>query len=168
MSNEENKVLQIISNFPNLDGRIRQTAPKRIFTDPLESGEFHQLVSYIHDEMGFFRAHHAVGVDDGENLGFIYIFSDEDNTILAAKQTVPKENPEIESLNKLYPSLLLHELELADLFGAVISGLPDVPHYPLPDGWPQGSYPMRKEWKPEYFNKETMTYEPPEEVQKNG
>ena len=47
--------------------------------------------------------------------------------------------------------------------GINVSGLPDGPSYPLPDCWPEGQYPLRKEWNPAYFNKQTMAYEPPKE-----
>ena len=66
-------------------------------------------------------------------------------------------------MGELFPSLMLHEREMVDLFGVQVSGLPEGPSYPLPDGWPAGEYPLRKEWNPSYFNKQTMTYEPPKE-----
>ena len=71
-------------------------------------------------------------------------------------------DPRVRSQYALYPSLLMHERELVDLFGADMRELPPGPSYPLPDGWPKGQYPLRKEWNPAYFNKDTMRYEPPE------
>ena len=68
------------------------------------------------------------------------------------------------------PSIVLHEREIVDLFGVEVEGLPDGPHYPLPDGWPEGNYPMRKDWDPKKFNKDTMKYEQPQgtKVENNG
>ena len=63
-------------------------------------------------------------------------------------------------MTKYYPSLLMHELELVDLFGAIVKDLPDVPSYPLPDGWPKATTPCAS-WNPAYFDHKTMTYNPP-------
>ena len=77
------------------------------------------------------------------------------------KQSAPKANPVIKSVCSTFPNALWHERELVDLFGAVVEELPPGLTYPLPDGWPAGNYPLRKEWKVEYFDRETMTYNPP-------
>jgi Ni,Fe-hydrogenase III component G len=29
-----------------------------------------------------------------------------------------------------------------------VTGLPEGSRYPLPDNWPEGQYPLRKDWKP--------------------
>jgi Ni,Fe-hydrogenase III component G len=93
----------------------------------------------------------------------VYVFSNEDNILIGIKLSIPKNDPVIKSVSGKFPCLLYYERELVDLFGIQVDGLPDGPNYPLPDGWPKGSYPLRKEWNPSYFNKETMTYNPPEE-----
>jgi Ni,Fe-hydrogenase III component G len=160
---EEEIVNSLCGKFPFLQDRIYVQKDKRIFTKALDRAEFEQIIRYVHDEMNFFRAHHVVGTDDGENLGFLYILSNDENIILVLRECAPKSSPVIKSVSDMYPSVVLHERELVDLFGAVVEGLPDGPSYPLPDGWPKGSYPMRKDWNPKYFNKETMTYEPPED-----
>lgn len=168
MSSEEKIIEQLAAEFPFLDGGLSSPREKRIFSQPLEAEDFMKVVTYLHDKTDFSRAHHVVGVDDGDDLGFIYLFSNSEYIILALKEKAPKTDPVIESVNRLYPSLLLHELELVDLFGAKIKNLPKRPHYPLPDGWPKGNYPMRKEWNPAYFNKDTMTYEAPEKEEKGA
>lgn len=163
MKHEEEIVNILCKQFPFLQDRIYVQKEKRIFTNALTKDEFEQIVRYVYEEMDFYRAQHVIGTDDGEDLGLLYLLSGNDNIILALRESVPKANPVVRSISHWYPSIVLHERELVDLFGVIVEGLPEGPSYPLPDGWPQGNYPMRKEWKPEYFNKETMTYEPPEE-----
>ena len=46
-----------------------------------------------------------------------------------------------------------YEKELVDLLGFRVEGLPPGPRYPLPDDWPEGQYPLRKEWKPEMLDR---------------
>lgn len=161
MQKEQEIVERLCGRFDFLQGKLDIQRPKRIFSKPLTKEEFELVMHFVYEEMGFFRAHHVVGTDDGDDLGFIYLVSNQDNIILALKEKAPKSNPRIHTMTELYPSLILHERELMDLFGAIVEGLPEGPSYPLPDGWPKGNYPLRKEWKPEYFDKNTMTYNPP-------
>lgn len=162
---EQEIVTALCEKFDFLKNNISVQREKRVFTKFLNKEEFEQVIHYAHDEMNFFRAHHVVGTDEGDDLGFIYLLSNENYIILALKEKAPKSNPKIHTMTGIYPSLLLHERELVDLFGAVIEDMPEGLSYPLPDGWPKGSYPMRKEWNPDYFNKETMTYNPPSDIQ---
>ncbi len=160
---EQAIVEKICEKFGFLTGKVFVQRKKRILTQPLDKEEFEQLLHYAHDELGFYRASHVVGTDDGEDLGFIYLLVNEEGVILALKERAPKSNPQINSMTGVFPSLELHERELVDLFGADVRGLPEGPSFPLPDGWPKGNYPMRKDWKPEYFDRKTMTYNPPRE-----
>jgi len=161
MQTEQEIVDRLCAKFDFLRDNIYVQRQKRIFTQFLEKEEFEQVLHYAHDELGFYRATHVVGTDEGNDLGFIYLLSNEDGIILALKEKAPKSDPKINSMTGIYPSLEQHERELVDLFGAVVEGLPEGPTYPLPDGWPKGSYPLRKEWNPKYFDKNTMTYNPP-------
>lgn len=165
MQTEEAIVQSLYKKFSFLKDKIHVQREKRIFTDFLSREEFEQAVQYLHGEMGFDRASHVVGTDEGDDLGFIYLLANDEGIILALKGKAPKSDPKIDSLSALYPSLEFHERELAGLFGADVQGLPDGPAYPLPEGWPEGNYPLRKEWNPEYFDRDTMTYNPPVEDQ---
>lgn len=170
MQAEQAIVDGLCKKFSFLQDKIYIQRQKRIFTELLVKEEFEQVIRYVHHEMGFSKAHHVIGTDEGDDLGFIYVLSNEDNIILALKEKTPKSDPRINAMTGEYPSLYLHELELVDLFGAVVEGLKEGPSYPLPDGWPKGSYPMRKEWNLEYFDKNTMTYNPPkdDEIKEGG
>ncbi|MBM3296072.1 MAG: NADH-quinone oxidoreductase subunit C, partial [Candidatus Aminicenantes bacterium] len=47
------------------------------------------------------------------------------------------------------PGALFYERELQDMFGLVIDNIPDARPLILPDDWPEGQYPLRKDWKHE-------------------
>lgn len=160
---EQEAIYKINGQFP----AAKAYSPRRmrVFTQYLPPREFEAALRFAHDELGFLKGEHIVGTDEGEDLGFSYIVSNEDYILLVIREKVPKAAPQVKSQSALYPSLTLHERELVDLFGADMKGLPEGPSYPLPDGWPKGEYPLRKEWKPEYFNKNTMRYEPPEKTE---
>ena len=168
MELEEKVVKAIIERFPSLEGHVKIQRRQRIIVDSLVRKNFEQVFAFLTKEAGFTTFHLIIGVDDGDDLGFVYILSNADNIILMLKQSAPKSNPVIASVCDTFPNALWHERELVDLFGAVVENLPPGPTYPLPDGWPAGNYPLRKEWKVEYFDRETMTYNPPQpEVETN-
>jgi membrane-bound hydrogenase subunit beta len=157
----ENEFLNLLTKeFPWLEGRIRAPRKQRIFTDPLTREEFNLLVPFARDN-GFTRMTHVVGTDDGDTLGFVYIMSDESGILFALHESAPKSDPAVDSLTPEFPSLEWHERELVDLFGADVRGLPPGPHYPLPDGWPAGNFPLRKDWDPKRFDRDTLTYNAP-------
>lgn len=159
MTREEEIIADFEKAFPEMQGHFHSPKGKRIFSDYLTREQFEVLWRYARDEQHFTKMDHVVGTDDGENLGFIYIMENDDNIILALHEQAPKSDPVIKALTPEFPSLEWHERELKDLFGADVQGLPEGVHYPLPDNWPAGQYPMRKEWDPDKFNKDTMTYE---------
>lgn len=167
MENEQKIVDRVLERFPFLEGHINVQRKRRIITDALSKSDFEQVFAFLTEEVGFTTFHLVIGLDDGEELGFLYVVSDENRIAFMLKQKAPKVNPVIKSVCAIFPNALWHERELVDLFGAVVEELPPGPSYPLPDNWPEGNYPLRKEWKVEYFDKDTMTYNPPEPKKEN-
>ncbi|MEG1810340.1 MAG: NADH-quinone oxidoreductase subunit C [Clostridia bacterium] len=160
MNAEQIVIDRFCERFPFLTDRIYITRPKRIFTTALTRNEFEQIVRFAKYEAGFTRMHNLVGTDDGDDIGFLYMLSNDEHIMLTLRETAPKSDPWVNSMVQLFPCVLWHERELVDLFGADVRALPDGPTYPLPDGWPKGNYPMRKDWDVTRFNKDTMTYTP--------
>lgn len=163
MRTEQDIVNELEGAFAFLKDKVHVAREKRVFVDMLTQPELREVVEYMHDTLGFYRGHNLIGTDDGDSIGFLYLLSGKENIIVTLRTNTPKENAQLPSLTGLFPSLILFERELVDLFGVEVEGLPPGPNYPLPDDWPKGQWPMRKEWKPEYFNRQTMTYEPPAE-----
>lgn len=161
MGAEEQVVSRILERFPVLEGHVTIERRQRVSTEYLVRSDFEKVLRFLATDGGFHTFHLVIGVDNGDYLGFIYVLSNEDNVVLSVKEKAPKSNPRIRSTCDIFPNALWHERELVDLFGAVVENLPPGPSYPLPDRWPAGSYPMRKEWNPAYFDKKTMTYNPP-------
>ena len=159
--NAEQVVSALNKRFPALAAHTPREF--RIWSDFVEPKEFEAALRFAFDELRFGKGKHIVGTDEGEYIGLSYIVSNDENILLVLWEKVPKAHPVVRSQGGLYPSMVLHEREMVDLFGVSVSGLPEGPSYPLPDCWPEGQYPLRKEWNPAYFNKETMAYEPPKE-----
>ena len=159
--NVEETITALNKRFPALEAV--SSRPMRVYSNFTEPKAFEDALAYACDKLGYHKGKHIIGTDEGEDIGISYILSNDENVLLVLRERVPKRAPIIRSMGECYPSLVLHERELVDLFGVQVSGLPEGPRYPLPDCWPEGQYPLRKEWNPEYFNKQTMQYEPPKE-----
>ncbi|HYA48182.1 MAG TPA: NADH-quinone oxidoreductase subunit C, partial [Burkholderiales bacterium] len=86
------------------------------------------------------------GVDKGETFEILYHFASPAANI-NVRTEVPKASPHVESICAVIPGAILYERELQDMFGLAVDHLPDPRPLVLPDGWPAGNYPLRKDWK---------------------
>ena len=64
------------------------------------------------------------------------------------KNRVPKEKPVTKTITDILSGANLYEREVFDLLGVVFEGHPNLKRLLLPDVWPQGNYPLRRDWKP--------------------
>ena len=118
--------------------RIWLTSPREGFID---------VLTYIHDELGFDNLCTISGVDAGEEFQLIYHLAYEGGAVVInARVLAPRSNPVFDTATDIYKGGALYELEARNLLGLTILGLPDDIRYPLPDNWPDGQYPLRKDW----------------------
>jgi NADH:ubiquinone oxidoreductase subunit C len=99
------------------------------------------------------------GLDVGEDLQFIYHIANKDGIVINIKTNTSKSDPVINTVTGIYNGATFYERELEDLLGAKVKGLPEGRHYPLPENWPKGQYPLRKDWKPESVSQQNKTEE---------
>ena len=86
------------------------------------------------------------GADLGDDIDVLFHLRT--STGLATIRTqVPKKNPQIKTINDLLPGAAFHELEVSDLLGVNFEGNKREGHLVLPDTWPEGVYPLRKDVK---------------------
>jgi Ni,Fe-hydrogenase III component G len=153
---EEGIVGALVQSFPFLEGHIVIQRERRIWVE-VELSRFREVFDRAVGDFGFCIMCIITGLDEGENLGFLYHVADESGAILCLHTRAPKADPRIASVSDRFPSAHIYERELVDLFGAKVEGLPPGNRYPLPDDWPEGQYPLRKDWKaPEADTGETV------------
>ena len=134
--------------FPCLEGAGVIPVERRIFIDV--PGEiFMDVIKYACLELKFDHLCTITGLDAVEYFEFIYHISNDDGIVLNLKRRAPKDNPVIDSVLPLYDGATFYELELEGILGAEVTGLPKDRQYPLPDTWPKGQYPLRKDWSPD-------------------
>jgi Ni,Fe-hydrogenase III component G len=74
-----------------------------------------------------------------------YIFTGEKVIILQVR--MDHDKPEVPSLATMIPGAMVYERELKDMFGIIPVGHPDLRRQAVPEDWPEGVYPLRKDWK---------------------
>jgi len=90
------------------------------------------------------------GNDLGNSIELIYHFTlnfghPRSETILNISVDLPKSNPEIESICDLIPGALITEREKQEFLGVKIIGIPDDRRLFLPEDFPEGIYPWRRD-----------------------
>ena len=87
-----------------------------------------------------------LGVEAGE-LEVLYHFCTA-SAVITLRVRLPREEPVVPSLSEIIPSAEAFERELREMFGVEISGLKTPERLYLPDDWPEGIYPLRKDFDP--------------------
>jgi len=92
------------------------------------------------------------GNDLGKTIELIYHFSlyyggHLDEISLNISVELPKSNPTIETICDYVPGALITEREKQEMLGIKIEGIPDSRRLFLPDDFPKGVYPWRKDEK---------------------
>ena len=94
------------------------------------------FVAHLVNDMHVRHLMTITGLDLGQNLGIIYHFSMERDTI-HVRTMVPKTKPEALSIVDIVPGAILYEMELHDMFGITFIGNPwKDQKLLLPDEWP--------------------------------
>lgn len=86
------------------------------------------------------------GVDTGDSVEVIYHFNCRPAE-LNLKIPLPKDDLRIPTITEIFPGAILYERDLMEMLGVKVEGHPDPRRLFLPDDWPEGKYPLRKEWR---------------------
>jgi len=133
------------SRFDYLKGAVSVPRISRLSVD-LRKENLNEVLDYFIHELGFKKLYTITGLDLGDSLELIYHLDSGRNLIINVKVRLERENPHINAVIPYFLNADIYERELVDLLGVNVDGLPKGNRYPLPDNWPQGQYPLRKDW----------------------
>lgn len=137
----------------NMSGRfgskilnINKRSEKRAYID-IYPKDITEIVRYIFKEQGF-RFNTATGVDDFEAFEILYHFSHDPSGITISLRAILKDrqDPHIDTITDITRSAWWIEREIHELFGIEFNGNSDLRPLLLPDDWPKGVYPLRKDF----------------------
>ncbi len=87
-----------------------------------------------------------IGLGTVQSFVASHVFSlDDDHLFLTVRAILDRDNPEIPTITDLIPGAKWAENEIQDLLGMTVTGHPDPRRLVLPDDWPAGIFPLRKE-----------------------
>jgi len=148
MTKEEQVINELVQKFPFLEGKCTLIRTRRI-TAEVDRSNILEVLDFARTNLKFDLLCTITGLDVGENLQFIYHIANNNGIVINLKTDAPKSDPVIKTVTGIYNGAIFYERELEDLLGTKVEGLPEGRHYPLPEFWPKGQYPLRKDWKPE-------------------
>ena len=101
------------------------------------------------------------GIDNGPEAGtmeVIYnLYSIPFNHHLMLKVTLPRDSPEVDSVEDIWRTADWHEREAYDMFGIKFKGHPDLRRILMPGDWE--GFPLRKDYKQqEYYRDIKVEY----------
>ena len=145
---EKNLLAKLAKRFPDIDAARVSVALRRVFLE-VRLDSFMDVIKFAREDLGFDHLCTITGLDNGDGFEFIYHVSNNNGIVLNIKyMTGGGDNVIIPSVLPVYHGAAFYERELESLLGVKVSGLPEGRQYPLPDNWPAGQYPMRKDWAP--------------------
>jgi Ni,Fe-hydrogenase III large subunit/Ni,Fe-hydrogenase III component G len=91
----------------------------------------------------------SIGADDRPFSGDFLVFHDfaldKDKILLSIITRADAANPKVDSISDIIPGANWAEREIMDMFGIETVGHPYPKRLVLPDGWPDGLHPLRKD-----------------------
>ena len=144
----------LIAAFPELAEKVTIQRVRRMWAE-VAMNQLHPVLAHAKERLGFLMLCTITGTDEGEHLGLMYHMANETGVVLTLVTTAPKDGPGPQTVTQYFPQADLYEREVIDLLGIQIQGLPEGNRYPLPDGWPEGQHPLRKDWSKESLDPQT-------------
>jgi len=103
------------------------------------------------------------GVDLGNEIELNYHMACAGTVTI--KNRIPREKPVTQTITDILPGANLYEREVFDLLGVVFEGHPNLERLLLPESWPQGDYPLRRDWKPHADQEISFVSEEPSQTE---
>ncbi len=119
---------------------------KRVYIE-IKPESITKVAKYIFRDLSA-RFNIASGVDARHHMEILYHFTIEDiDLLISLRVKLQKSNLEIDSLAPIFEGANWIEREIHEILGINFKGHPDLRRLLLPDEWPEGVYPLRRDYK---------------------
>ena len=123
--------------------------PLRVYFE-VDKKDLKEVVRVLYKDLGI-RFCTASGIDNENNFEILYHFSfDKTGEVFNVRVFLEdKKNPCIDSLTDIFKAADWIEREIHEMLGINFVGHPNLKHLLLKEDWPEGKYPLRKDYKDE-------------------
>lgn len=128
-------------SFPN--SLVTLGAKGRVWIT-LNPNELVNAVNVLRDRFSIIQLAVIAGEDLRDAFMANYVFTSQ-KRVVVLQVRIDRQNPEVPSLAAMIPGAMVYERELKDLFGINPVGHPDLRRQAVPEDWPEGVYPLRKD-----------------------
>jgi NADH-quinone oxidoreductase subunit C len=124
--------------------KSRKNNGKRAYVD-IYPKDIIEFAKFLFKDLGL-RFNIASAVDDFDGIEILYHFSDDRlGTVISIRAILKDKNdPHIDTITGVTSAAWWIEREIHELFGVEFDGNSDLRPLLLPDDWPKGVYPLRK------------------------
>ncbi|MGE5581286.1 MAG: NADH-quinone oxidoreductase subunit C [Bacillota bacterium] len=145
IKNNDELITFLQSNMDGLVTNIVNQRERRVFAETSKENLLKTVEKLKESGINYLGT--ITGLDNGGRFEVIYHLYNENGLMLNLKTFTPRENPKMPSITGIFAGAFLYERELMDLLGIEVEGNPFKRKYPVPEDWPAGQYPLRKDWK---------------------
>ncbi len=105
------------------------------------------VATLVAGEWGYLMA--ITGLDPGVATGQLHVLYHfaEGAAVVTLRLVLPRDAAEVPTLRPLIPLAAIFEQELSEVLGVAVVGAPIRGRLFLPDDWPEGVYPLRKDFQ---------------------
>ena len=141
------EILQTLKErFPEDVTGVYEKSAKRVYVE-IKPNAIVEMAQFLFKEIGA-RFNIASGVDARNHMEIVYHFTEEDiDLVISLRIHLPKTKLEIDSLTPVFTAAQWIEREMHELLGINFLGHPELKPLLLPEDWPEGVYPLRKDYK---------------------
>jgi membrane-bound hydrogenase subunit beta len=141
---------EVVKNVRAILGKriieIKSPRKRRVFVR-VEKSSFREALKQLIDELKIMHLSTITGIDLGQEIELLYHVSYKGSTEVTIGFKMPKDNPVAHTITDLIPGAVLYEREVHEVLGVDFEGHPNLQPLILPEKWPHGVYPLRKERK---------------------
>ncbi|HSM57927.1 MAG TPA: NADH-quinone oxidoreductase subunit C [Candidatus Sulfomarinibacteraceae bacterium] len=131
-----------------LNGSMERPAENRLDVSLDVTTLLPVVKSLLDDYWGYLAA--ITGLDLGPEVGEIEVLYHfcSGAAVVTLRVRTGREEPAVPTVCDYIPSASFYERELSEMLGVEVEGTPDPSRLFLPDEWPAGVYPLRKDYEP--------------------
>jgi len=141
---------QLADRFSGEITGVHEKSARRVYIE-IPASALVPMAKFLFKELGA-RFNIASGVDGRERMEILYHFTvEEADVVISLRVTLSKAKLEIDSLTPVFTAAHWIEREIHELLGIHFKGHPKLERLLLPEDWPEGVHPLRKdydEWDP--------------------